>query len=211
MEDDRRPVRVAVDNDFPVVIRGVTAMLSGHTERVEVVETDPGSGAGADVVLRDSFGQVEDLSSYVMRMDPRVVVFAATDHDAAVQAALEAGVGGYVHKSVSVDRLVDALERVHAGEQVVVHAVRQGGPSVGTPDWPGRSRGLSDREAEVLTLICRGMSNQQIAEHLYLSVNSIKTYIRTMYRKIGVESRAQAVIWGLRHGFASEQDRTQSG
>jgi DNA-binding CsgD family transcriptional regulator len=51
------------------------------------------------------------------------------------------------------------------------------------------------------------MSNQQVAQELYLSINSIKTYIRTMYRKIGAESRSQAVIWGLKHGFAATPER----
>lgn len=206
MNDVRRPVRVAIDNDFPVVVAGLTTMLGAHPDRVQVVDTDLGNGdvaPEADVVLKDGFALTEDLASYVLRTRQRVVMFAASDHDVAVRSALEDGVAGFVHKSASVDQLIDALERVSAGEQVVVPG-RRSGPSVGTPDWPGRGRGLSDREAEVLTLICKGLSNQQIAEHLYLSVNSIKTYIRTMYRKIGVESRAQAVIWGLRHGFSSE-------
>ena len=75
----------------------------------------------------------------------------------------------------------------------------------GTADWPGREHGLSDRESEVLSLICQGLSNQQVAQNLYLSINSVKTYIRTLYRKIGVESRSQAVIWGLGHGFTSSR------
>jgi DNA-binding CsgD family transcriptional regulator len=61
--------------------------------------------------------------------------------------------------------------------------------------------GLTAREAEVLALITQGFSNQEIAERSYLSINSVKTYIRTAYRKIGVTRRAQAVVWGMKHGF----------
>ena len=75
-------------------------------------------------------------------------------------------------------------------------------------EWPGREFGLSSRESEVLALITQGLSNQEIAERTYLSINSVKTYIRTAYRKIEVTRRAQAVAWGMRHGF--EPDRMRS-
>ena len=60
---------------------------------------------------------------------------------------------------------------------------------------------LTGREVEVLTLICRGLSNAEIARSLFLSPNSVKSYIRTAYRKMGVASRSQAVVWGLEHGL----------
>ena len=67
--------------------------------------------------------------------------------------------------------------------------------------WPGAEHGLTAREAEVIALITQGLSNQEIAEQTYLSINSVKTYIRTAYRKIDVTRRSQAVAWGLKHGF----------
>ena len=69
---------------------------------------------------------------------------------------------------------------------------------VGTPSGVAD---LSTREGEVLDLICRGMSNLEIADQLFVSVNSVKTYVRQIYQKIGVGRRAQAVAWGLAHGF----------
>jgi len=201
MNSDARAIRLAIDNDFPVVIHGLAAMLAPHADRVEIVDLDPDPDVVADVVLKDAFAMNQDLGTYVAEMQARVVVFAASTDDGAVRAALDKGAVGYVHKSVSVDGLLDAVERVHAGERVVE---LNGGSrsSVGTADWPGRAEGLTDREAEVLALICQGLSNQQVAQTLYLSINSIKTYIRLLYRKIGAESRSQAVIWGLQHGFS---------
>ncbi len=76
-------------------------------------------------------------------------------------------------------------------------------------DWPGRTEGLTDREAEVLALITQGMSNAQVADLTYLSPNTIKTYIRSIYRKIGVDSRTQAVPWGVKHGFIPDHHRIE--
>ncbi len=197
------PVRVAVDNDFSVVVRGLAAVLGEHPDRVDVVEV--GAPEGADVVVRDSFAATEDLAEYVQRVPARVVLFTAADSEKAVRRALEQGVAGYVHKSVTLEGLVDALVRVGAGEHVVIRGAR-GQDSLRTVDWPGRPQGLSDREGEVVGLICQGLTNADIADRLYLSVNSIKTYIRTAYRKMGVDSRSQAVIWGVQNGFGTPGD-----
>ena len=66
---------------------------------------------------------------------------------------------------------------------------------------------LSPRESEVLALICQGLTNADISERAFIGVNTVKAHIRTLYRKIGVESRSQAVRWGLEHGFAPDVSR----
>jgi NarL family two-component system response regulator LiaR len=208
MTDEGGPVRVALVNDHAIVVRGLAAMLAAYPARVHVVELDSlrDPPRDVDVVLKDAFGMIDDLRDFVATATAPVVVFAFATDRSAVEAALELGVAGYVYKGVSEERLVTALERVRRGERVLeLDADEQEPPGKG--DWPGRDAGLSEREAEILTLICRGMSNQQVAQELYLSINSIKTYIRTMYRKIGAESRSQAVIWGLKHGFAATPER----
>jgi DNA-binding NarL/FixJ family response regulator len=93
-----------------------------------------------------------------------------------------------------------ALEAIHRGEKVVspVPSRRQVPASL---DWPGRQQGLSSREAEIVALVTQGHGNAEIAERMCLSINSVKTYIRSAYRKMGVTNRAQAVLWGVDHGF----------
>ena len=77
-------------------------------------------------------------------------------------------------------------------------------------DWPGRDRGLSAREAEVIALITQGLGNEEIANLMYMSINTVKTYIRTAYRKMGVDSRARAVLWGVDNGFRPDSIRAKA-
>ena len=78
-------------------------------------------------------------------------------------------------------------------------------------DWPGRREGLTDRESEILALITQGKSNAEVAALTYLSPNTVKSYIRTLYRKIGVDSRTQAVLWGVGNGFRPTTTASTTG
>jgi two-component system, NarL family, response regulator LiaR len=135
----------------------------------------------------------------------KVVVYTWSVQQRLIDEALERGVAGYLTKQMGAEELRDALRRIHHGEVVVAPAGDVEGPTNGS--WPGREEGLTPREAEVIALITRGLSNQEIAEKTCLSINSVKSYIRTSYRKMGIASRTNAVLWGLEHGFASHRVR----
>jgi len=77
-------------------------------------------------------------------------------------------------------------------------------------DWPGRDHGLSAREAEIVALITQGLSNEQIADRMFLSVNTVKSYIRSAYQKMRVNNRARAVLWGVDHGFRPTSNRANA-
>ena len=68
------------------------------------------------------------------------------------------------------------------------------------PAWVGQEVGLTERKAEVVALITLGMTNRELAGRCFLSINTVKSYIRTAYRKMGVRNRSSAVLWGLAHG-----------
>jgi DNA-binding CsgD family transcriptional regulator len=104
--------------------------------------------------------------------------------------------------------LVTALEAVHAGDIVISEPPRRARAANGL-DWPGRREGLSDREAEILALITQGRSNAEVAVLTFLSPNTVKSYIRMVYRKIDVASRTQAVLWGVDHGFTPDYSRIE--
>ena len=204
------PIRLAIVNDYEIVVAGVAAMLAPHSRRVEVVELDTGMPVASDVdlILYDTFGQVQgdgvDLDRLLDGSDARLVVFSWNVQRELVERALEHGAAGYLSKGLTAEQVVDALEQV-VGGQVVRPEDRRLDHEGGA--WPGREHGLTEREAEVLALITQGLSNQEIADRTYLSINSVKTYIRTAYRKIGVARRSQAVVWGMRHGFQPDRMR----
>ena len=207
----KRPLRLAIVNDYAVVVAGVASFL--EAERIDVVETDATTSviSDVDIVLYDTFGQVQgvghDLEDFVRDSGAKVVVYSWNVEPQMVRQAMAGGASGYLSKVLTGPEVVAALERVMAGEVVIITGDNE--TSVGgVGDWPGRAVGLSPREAEVLALITQGLSNQDIAERVFLSPNTVKTYIRSAYRKIGVERRTQAVLWGVENGFKPDNLRT---
>ncbi|MBO0845663.1 MAG: response regulator transcription factor [Nocardioides sp.] len=187
-------------------------MLRSYSDRIEIVEGDLNShpASSVDIALFDTFAQSFRDRQRIARLvsDPRigkVVVYTWSADDPAVSAARVPGISAYVSKRLAAADLVDALERVHAGETPSMDDPGRG--PVVTGDWPGREEGLTARESEVLSLITQGYSNNDIVETTMLSINSIKSYIRSAYRKIGVTSRPRAILWGIDHGFQPDHSR----
>jgi DNA-binding NarL/FixJ family response regulator len=206
-----RPLRIAIVDDYAVVIAGVASFLAD--EHIDVVETGASQPVitDVDIVLYDTFGQVDgegvDLKDFVRDSGAKVVIYSWNLQPQLIRQALAEGASGYLSKVLTGPQIVRALERVMGGEIVVVSGDQE--TSVGGEgDWPGRAAGLSSREAEIIALITQGLSNQDIADRAYLSINSVKTYIRSAYRKIQVTTRSQAVLWGVDNGFKPDTLRT---
>ncbi len=108
---------------------------------------------------------------------------------------------GFLDERLTANELADALKRIHQGGSGVTSADYPPSVDFDLGDWPGRDQGLSAREAEVIALITQGLANGEIAARTYMSINTIKKYIRSAYRKMGVDSRTRAVLWGVDHGF----------
>jgi two-component system, NarL family, response regulator LiaR len=191
-----RPLRVAVANDYELVVAGLAALLRPFHSRVEVTDAvtvgDMVDGP-VDIVLYDTFGRVDDGIGGVKRLldTPgvgRVALYTMAPRPPAVRAALEAGAAGVLTKARPASALVDGLERVACGERIV-------DSTTGTPSssWPGAGRGLTARQSEVVALLLQGLSNLEIAEALFVDVNTVKTHLRHAYKALGVRSRAQAL------------------
>ena len=143
--------------------------------------------APVDIALYDTFAQPQGDSETVRELlaNPRVsrvVVYTWNFQEALTLATLGHGVSGYLSKSLTAAELADALRSVARGE--IVTSPDPGRLSLVGGDWPGREEGLTARESEVLALITQGLSNTEIADRTCLSINSIKSHIRSAYRKI---------------------------
>ncbi len=202
------PVTLALVNDYEVVVRGLARMLEPFEGRVRIVElTASGpSRAPADIALYDTFAT--DLAFGPDVKAQHLVLYTAHTSNEFMTAARANGADAVLSKALISEELVAALERIRDGEILMVG----GPPNAESPGvWPAQTIGLTEREAEIVALITQGMRNEEIAERLYLSINTVKSYIRSAYRKMGVDSRSHAVLWGVDHGFVKRSSRVARG
>jgi DNA-binding NarL/FixJ family response regulator len=194
-----KKIRVALVNDFEIVLEGLRALLVRYDD-VRVVDVEAGGhpSRAADVSLFDTYGVqtgIEDRTRSLAQ-DPDIgalIVFSLSDHAGLVQRALAAGAQGFISKAVSGQRIVDGIRSAANGERVMVRRSSQRSAVDDALRWPGRHLGLSMRESELLALLPSGMTNREIAAQLYVSENTIKTQLRSLYSKLGVRNRVQAV------------------
>ena len=208
-----RPITVALVDDYDVVLIGLAHMFDRYRDRVVVAEIDANEPLvdTVDVALYDTFAQPEaDQNEIgVLIASPRArraAVYTWNFHPELVDSAIAQGASGYLSKTLPAHALVAAIESIHGGDVVISPDPGKAHVDVGL-EWPGKSEGLSNRESEILALITQGKANNEIAGLTYLSPNTIKTYIRSAYRKIGATSRTQAVLWGIEHGFRPDHRR----
>ncbi|GAB6985773.1 LuxR C-terminal-related transcriptional regulator [Nocardioides pyridinolyticus] len=189
-----RPTRVAVVSPQEVLTQGLTAMLAQYSGRSMVTEVEQ-----AEVVLYDALGVYDgdgaDLTRLVRPGGPIVVAISRDLRPDLRARALALGAHSWVSMSVRAGELVEAVEAAATGRDLP-----------GRVDRLGSEVSLTPREVEVLSLIAQGHSNLEVADRLYLSINSVKTYIRSAYAKIGATSRSRAVAWCLQNGFAPPED-----
>lgn len=210
-----QPVRVAVVNDFEVVVEGVAAMLRRHPDRVAVLDAvllgQPIQDGPVDVALYDTYGHTDSLREDldVLTGDPsirHVAVFSLAISPDMIADAKAAGACSFITKSATTVELLDALTRTASGEEVFVAPTRPARARHGDAeveaqsvldelDWPGKDLGLTERESQVLALVAEGLTNAEIGERLYLGAETIKTYLRQASNKLGFRNRVQAAAW----------------
>jgi DNA-binding NarL/FixJ family response regulator len=208
-------IRVVLVDDHGLFRAGVRAELDG---RVDIVgEAADATSAIAmiierkpDVVLLDVHmpgGGGALVPPAVHETDPGVRFLALSVSDAAedVIAVIRAGARGYVTKNIATDDLIDAIERVNAGDAVFsprlagfVLDAFSSAPSPVTDDEMDR---LSPREQEVLQLIARGYTYREIASRLFLSVKTIETHVSAVLRKLQLSNRHELTAWAARRNL----------
>jgi len=149
-----------------------------------------------------------EATRQIKLISPRtaVLILSAYDDDEYVFALLKVGAAGYLLKNVSGDELTRAIRAVYKGEPVLDPIVAR--KVMNYFKLPGKARGmerpsehLSNRETDILKLAARGMTNKDIADKLHLSNRTVEGHLRTIFNKLGVGSRTEAVLYGLRKGW----------
>ena len=202
MEFDQ-PLRVALVNECDLVRAGLTTMMAEHSDRVVVLPNRHLAATEADLALLDPFTRRTGVVGSAQVVRPpggsRVVVYTWETRSGFVERAMRSGAHGYLSKALPAEELVAALEKVHLGERLV--AVDQ--PRTRDERRSVIEVGLTRRETDVVGLIAAGAPNKEISRRLELSMNTVKSHIRTAYRAMGVTSRTQAVLWAVEHGITA--------
>ncbi len=207
------PIRVLLVDDHIVVLNGLRMFLGLDPELTIVGQALNGAEAvdmahklKPDVVLMDLLMPVMDgitATTVIRRELPEVEVVALTSvlEDDKVIGAIRAGAIGYLLKDTEADELRRAIKAAAAGQvQLSPQVVERLLHEVKTPDAPQR---LGDYEQEVLRLVARGRSNNEIANELHVGEKTVKTLVGGILDKLGVPSRTQAALYAVRTGLVT--------
>ena len=208
-EDAARMIRILIADDHPVVRDGLAGVIEEQDDMAVVGQAGTGAQALAlhrqcvpDVTLMDlrmpDMGGVEAIAA-IRQQSPaaRTIILTNYDGDEDIFRGLQAGAKAYLLKDVDRHVLLETIRAVHAGQTPVSSEV--GAKLAGRLGYEQ----LSDREMEVLRLLVRGLSNQEIAGALFIAESTVKFHVNHVLSKLNVGDRTQAVIVALKRGLAN--------
>ena len=222
-------IRVVIAEDH-VFVREATRQLLEQEPDIEIVGEAANGVEAVDLVQRlNPDVAIVDISMPVMsgieaterikaiRPGTAVLILTQYDDDQYVFALLGAGAAGYLLKDVPSTEVVRAVRSVHAGEPVLHPAIaKKVLARLGAEEHQERAQGhedrelLTEREREIFRLAACGMSNARIAERLFISLRTVQVHLTHIFNKLGVGSRTEAVITGLRLGLLRLEDLDES-
>lgn len=211
-------INVLLAEDHVITRQGIRRLLEDEKGVTVIGEASDGEEAvqmvtdlKPDIVIMDiAMPKLNGIEAtrQIKLLSPRtaVLILSAYDDDEYVFALLKAGAAGYLLKNVSGDELTRAIRAVYKGEPVLDPIVAR--KVMNYFKVPGKMRGLekpsdhlSNRETDILKLAAKGMTNKDIADKLHLSNRTVEGHLRTIFNKLGVGSRTEAVLYGLRKGW----------
>jgi DNA-binding NarL/FixJ family response regulator len=209
-------IRVMIVDDHPVVRHGLRSLLDGHADIEVVGEAEDGAEVlpslgkeEVDVLLMDIKMKAKsglDIARQVRRSFPEVKVIILTTYndESYLHQALEAGVHGFLLKSVSHETLPDSIRAVMQGERLLspslVNEVVTNYQKL-AQDQAKRDAGLSSEDLDILKAIAEGENTKQIADRFYLSEATVKRRVQDILENLGASNRAQAIAEAVRRGW----------
>jgi len=216
-------IKVLIADDHAVVREGTRRILEQEPDMQVVGEAGDGEEAvnlatslKPDVAIIDIAMPKMDGIEATKRIKAalpsiNVLILSAYDDDQFIFSLLEAGAAGYLLKSIRSRELIDAIRAVYSGESVLHPSIARKVlnrfvSTSGKPEGQETSGVLSDREMEVLKLAAKGLSNQDIAEKLCLSIRTVQGHLGHIFNKLQVGSRTEAVVRALKEGWVTLDD-----
>ncbi len=207
---NQNSIRILIVDDHPLVRAGLRALLANDAGLEIIAEASSGEEAlamqkehGFEVALIDlrlpGMDGFQTLTALLARdRSCRVLVISNFDSEEEVARAIESGAKGYLLKDIAAGELIEAIRTVALGGDYI-------------PEWAKQrimernsDTGLSPREAEVLTLIAKGLDNREIGVTLSISLNTVKTFTKRIFTKLGVSGRTEAVTAAIQRGILRE-------
>lgn len=204
---DQGIIRVLIADDHPVVCLGLLGIINGQPDMVVVAQARTGNQAVAlarkhspDVILMDlrmpEMSGVEAIAAIrAERPESAVIVLTTYQGDEDIRKAIAAGAQAYLVKGMSHLKLLDAIRSVRAGKEYFPRSIRNS-----VPGKLNRSA-LSPRELDILRLIVKGLSNQEIADALSITRGTVKWHVNIILRRLDVNDRTQAVVIAAQRGI----------
>lgn len=200
-------ITVMLVDDHPAFRKGIAALIESEPDMVVIAQTGDGadsvelySRTKPDVVLMDlrlpGMGGVEAIMAIRLKHpDARIIVLTTFDADEDIYRAIQSGAKSYLLKDTPDDELAAMIRAVYLGEGTLPSRVAE------RLAERNRRADLSRREMDVLQLLIKGRSNKEISSRLFVSEDTVKAHLKTLFSKLNVRDRTEAAITAIRHGI----------
>jgi len=205
--DNDTVIRIMVVDDHPSMRMGLIALIQGQSDMDVVAEASNGEEAvivyedtNPDVVLMDL--QMPEMNGIEALMlirkkfpEARIIILSTFDWDEDIHLAIQSGAKSYLLKDASIEEIAGVIRLVYSGENVLPAVVAK------RLEECSQRKQLSEREREVLEYLIKGRSNKEIAAKLYISEETVKSHLKSLFVKLQVRDRTEAAITAVRHGI----------
>ena len=206
-------LRLLLADDHSLLRQGLRQLLETRPEVQVVAEAENGEQAVVqalshkpDVILMDINMPVVngfEASKSILSLWPqaRILILTNQDDPNVVKRFMELPIAGFLLKDIALPQLVWSVYKAHAGQKVPLADELQSRIAASPARLSALTDPLTDREQEVLKLLAKGLSNQELANQLCLSPKTVHNHLYNMYSKLGVSSRGEAIVWAIENGF----------